>query len=122
MHLTFISLLLFLIVYGADGTLDSGCNDYTVDKCVLDDDAIIETLKDSSTSICQFYCKTFYSGSCKFFIHDKQQRICQFVNEELDKYTESCRKIAGPSNPSIRDCEELEDNCKVGIYCKPIRN
>ena len=108
-----LEILLLGILSNLNASLDLDCNGYTVDKCELGNDTIIETLKDSTEYDCQFFCNIVYSGVCKFFIFDKQQVICQLINEELKTYTDTCRKFGGPPNPSIQECEELEDNCKV---------
>ena len=99
-----------------NASLDSDCNGYTVDKCELGNDTVIETLKDTSQYDCQFFCNVVYAGACKFFIFDKQQVICQLIKEDLKTYTDTCRKFGGPANPSIQECEELEDNCKVLLH------
>ena len=111
----FIDILCIFIGFGTDSkTLSYNCNDYTVDKCVLEEDAILETLKGSSASVCQFYCKDIYPEICKFFILDQKQNMCMLMQEPLDHYTASCRKMSGPDTPSIHDCEMMDDKCKVG--------
>ena len=114
-HLIFT--VLFLLLLGAPSSLnnllDFDCNGYTVDKCELGNDTVIETLKDTSESDCQFFCNIVYAGACKFFVFDKQQVICQLISEDLQTYTDTCRKFGGPPNPSIQECDELDDNCKV---------
>ena len=111
----FIDVLCIFIGFGTDSKkLGYNCNDYSVDKCELEEDAILETLKVSSASVCQFYCKDIYPEICKFFILDQKQNMCMLMQEPLDHYTESCTKISGPDNPSIHDCEMMEDKCKEG--------
>lgn len=108
-----LKILLLGILSNLNASLDSNCNGYTVDKCELGEDTVIETLKDSTEYDCQFFCNIVYSGVCKFFIFDKQQVVCQLINEELKTYTDTCRKFGGPPIPSIQECEALEDSCKV---------
>jgi hypothetical protein len=35
------------------------------------------------------------------------------LTEELQTYINTCRKIGGPLIPSIHDCKQLQDPCKV---------
>lgn len=105
--------LVYLTALTTIASLSFDCNDYTFDKCRLNDDAVIETLKDVSEPDCQFYCHAIYNTTCRFFIYDQQQTVCQLVKEELISYIDTCRKVGGPVIPSIHDCKKLQDNCKV---------
>ena len=112
----FVYALLFVICHSLNAImLDTDCNNYTVDKCKLDDHAILETIKDISIYDCQNYCHNIYTRNCTFFIFDNQQIVCQLVKEEIHQYVNSCRTIAGPVNPSIQECKELKDDCKVPV-------
>ena len=107
-----LALIFFTAITGT-ASVSSDCNDFTFDKCTLKDDAVIETVKDVSQSDCQFYCNVIYNTTCKFFIHDKQQATCTLVKEEIQTYVNTCRKMGGPVIPSVHDCKESQDICKV---------
>ena len=92
------------------------CNDFTIDKCHIDDGAIIETVKDVSEADCQFFCHTIYSPNCTFFIFDKKQHLCEIISEPFENYVDSCQKYAGPKTPNITECYESNDECKVSNY------
>jgi hypothetical protein len=95
-----------------EGTTD--CTGYSVDKCTLEDNSIIETLKDVGEDDCQFYCAVIYALDCKFYIMDKQQVSCQLMKSEMSNYVSSCKKYAGPPEPTVAKCLSSNDECKVG--------
>ena len=100
--------LLFLNAHGA-----SDCAGYSVDKCSLEDNAVIETVKDISADDCQFFCNVIYSPECQFYIYDQKQVVCQLLRSEMSGYVNSCRKFAGPPEPSVAKCLSSSDECKV---------
>ena len=109
-------VLVFISCLGLSDKVFTECNNYTMDNCELDNDAIIKAVEDISESDCQYHCNTIYRGNCTFFIFDRQQNVCLLVQEELDHYVNSCTKIAGPGHPSLQECHELQDDCKVAVF------
>ena len=92
---------------------ETDCAGYSLDKCTLEDNSIIETLKDVKEEDCQFYCNVIYSPECTFYIYDEQQVLCQLLNSQMSGYVSSCSKYAGPPNPSVAKCLSSTDPCKV---------
>ena len=89
------------------------CNDFTIDTCHIEDGAIIETVKDVTEADCQFFCHNIYFPNCTFFIFDKKQHLCEIINEPFENYVQSCKKYGGPKSPSISECYDSNDECKV---------
>ena len=89
------------------------CNDFTIDKCRIDPGSLLETVKDISDVNCQFYCNVIYEGRCTFFIYDRREVLCELVNEPFENYINTCGKFGGPSNPSMSECSDSDDKCKV---------
>ena len=89
------------------------CQDFTLDKCLFDEEGLIETIKDIDETTCQMYCDLIYSGECNFFIYDRKQIVCGLFSESLEDYMDSCKKVGGPSNPSVDSCKVSSDPCKV---------
>ncbi len=88
-----------------------------MDKCTVELEGLIETVKDIDQEFCQKYCAVIYTGICKFFIYDRKQRICNLLSEPLENYIQTCRKIAGPKTPSFDECTgSLQDPCNVSIF------
>ena len=61
-----LSSFFFLTTEGAND-----CAGFSIDKCTLESNSIIETLKDVGEDDCQFYCNVIYSPECKYYIYDK---------------------------------------------------
>ena len=116
MYLVLSFTLVYLTAISPTASINIGCNDYTFDKCEFDGDAVIETLSASEPDDCQFFCDVLYNNTCKSFIHDFQQHMCTLLTEDLELYINTCRKIGGPLSPSIHDCKQLQDPCKVLFY------
>ena len=87
--------------------------DFTLDKCTVELEGLIEQVKDIDESYCQMYCNIIYPGRCKFFIYDRKQRICSLLDGNIDDYVETCSKTAGPKTPSYVDCSANTDPCQV---------
>ena len=84
-----------------------------MDKCQIDPGGLLETVKDISEVNCQFYCNVIYGGKCTFFIYDRREVLCELINEPFENYINSCGKFGGPSSPSISQCYDSDDKCKV---------
>ena len=110
MLLKFFLLCSFLFL-ATEGTTD--CTGYSVDKCTLEDNSLIETLKDVSEEKCQYHCAVTYAPDCKFYIMDNKQVICQLLKSEMSNYVSSCKKYAGPPEPTVAKCFASNDDCKV---------
>ena len=106
----FIGSLLFSYSEG------SVCSDYSVDKCLIESGSLIETLKDIAEYDCQFYCNVIYAETCKFYIYDRKQVICELLKEDMGDYVKSCSKYAGPPEPSVAKCMTSTDECKVYLF------
>ena len=91
----------------------STCHDFTIDKCHIDPDGLLETVKDISIENCQFYCNIIYKDLCTFFIYDRKQVLCELIQEPFENYVQSCSKYGGPKDPSISECYDSNDKCKV---------
>ena len=99
----------------------STCNDFTIDKCHIEPGGLLETVKDISIDNCQFYCNIIYKDLCTFFIYDRKEVLCQLIQEPFDNYVQSCSKYGGPKNPTISECYDSNDGCKV-INVQELRN
>ena len=94
------------------------CVGYSVDKCAVEDDALIETIKDIDEENCQFYCNVIYGQNCTFYIYDKKQVVCEVFRSEMKDYIDSCKKYGGPPDPSVAQCLSSHNECKV--CCKTL--
>ena len=93
-----------------------------MDQCTIELESLIETINDVDVEFCQNYCDIVYPGICKFFIYDRKQRICSLLSDPVDNYVETCKKVAGPKNPSFDDCAgSLEDPCNVSNFFLTLR-
>ena len=110
---TYASLTSIGMVHSIKAEAPLGCQDFTVDKCEYDDGGLLETIKDISEDDCQFFCNSIYTGICTFFIFDRQQIICELLQQPFGNYINSCQKVAGPPEPLVSSCRESEDECKV---------
>ena len=99
-------------LYSSEKSLaDGSCRDYTLDKCKVN--GILENIKDVGEAGCQMYCDVIFSGRCTFFIYDRKQDICLIMNQTIESYVETCKKVGGPNAPSINDCQGDTDPCNV---------
>ena len=89
------------------------CVGYSVDKCAVEDGALIETIKDIDEENCQFYCNVIYGQNCTFYIYDKKQVVCEVFRSEMKDYIDSCKKYGGPPDPSVAQCLSSHNECKV---------
>ena len=92
---------------------ETDCAGYSIDKCTLEDNSIIETLKDVGEDDCQFYCNVIYGQNCTFYIYDKKQVVCEVFRSEMKDYIDSCKKYGGPPDPSVAQCLSSHNECKV---------
>jgi hypothetical protein len=92
------------------------CTDFTLDKCSIELDGILETVKSVPEVNCQKYCSLVYPDLCEFFIQDRKQDICYLMRQTLESYVRLCRKSGGPAFPSIHDCSQNStETCDVSI-------
>ena len=110
-------LVIILLISSALFSYSEGseCSDFSVDKCLIESGAVIETLKDIGEDDCQFYCNVIYAEDCIFYIYDRKQVICELLKEEMSHYVQSCSKYAGPPKPSVATCLTSTDDCKVRL-------
>ena len=92
--------------------------DYTLDKCSVNLDNLIEEVKITRVEVCQMYCDVVYKDRCKFFVYDKNYNLCSLLDEPIATYETSCSKFAGPKTPSYTDCaaQAASDPCSVSIF------
>ena len=106
-------ILVFAPVQLFSSQFKSSCNDFTIDKCNIDPGGLLETVKDISERNCQFYCNVIYKDKCTFFIYDRKEVLCELIEEPYDNYVHTCDKYGGPVHPSISECYDSDDDCKV---------
>ena len=90
------------------------CHDITLDYCI--GNPPFQVLKLSREQDCQEFCSQIFPDVCTFFIHDRQQDLCQLYDYDPQEYADSCDLIAGTPTPSLAECKELNDNCLVRFY------
>ena len=105
-----------ILLVSTEGAND--CVGYSVDKCAVEDGALIETIKDIDEEDCQFYCNVIYGQNCTFYIYDKKQVVCEVFRSEMKDYIDSCKKYGGPPDPSVAQCLSSHNECKV--CCKTL--
>ena len=54
-----------------------------------------------------------YKDKCTFFIYDRKEVLCGLIEEPYDNYVHTCDKYGGPVHPSISECYDSDDDCKV---------
>lgn len=119
--MTVITLLLTTTIYSVDGIgflsnlSNFPCTLYTIDKCSLDENLILDTLNDVSNEDCQFACRETYKEECTFFIYNKTDGSCGLTTQSFKQYTDSCLEIGGPSEPIVSECIDEIDPCNIYI-------
>ena len=99
-------------------TNNSSCQDYTANLCSTNaDDGILATINDvPEEAACQLLCAVEYQSSCTFFIYDKQQLNCTLLDGPMAKYLGKCGQYGGPDVPSMPECLDSKDPCKVADF------
>jgi hypothetical protein len=82
-----------------------------LDKCTIELDGIIETIRDIEEEACQRYCDVIYSDRCQFFVYDRKQKMCNLLSTSFEDYYPTCEAVGGPKAPSIQECND--NPCKV---------
>ena len=95
------------------------CQDITLDYCI--GNPPFQTLKLSSEENCQEFCSQGFTNVCTFFIHDRQQDLCQLFDYDSQEYADSCALIAATPTPTLTECQESDDECLVSPYLTKIR-
>ena len=94
---------------------DNPCAEFSVNGCIIDEGAVLETVLDITEHECQILCATVYADNCKFFSFDVVSQKCELLAQELDDYIETCQEIAAPPTPNIDECLTYKDPCKVSL-------
>ena len=116
----FVALKVFILFsyprHGVTSTeISKTCNLYGFDQCLINGRDIIEEVHDTSPEQCQFFCSNIYKDSCSFFILKEDSYDCLLFNVTLDSFLTSCKVVGGPTYPSVQECIETQDPCKVTI-------
>ena len=89
------------------------CQDTTLDYCV--GNPPFQTLKLSSEENCQEFCSQVFPNVCTFFIHNRQQDLCQLFDYDAQEYVDSCEFIAATPTPNLTECQQSDDECLVSF-------
>ena len=93
---------------------DSSCKQFNFNKCTVDESWIIETQYNITNEVeCQIQCDQMYGGTCSFYIHNDATSTCQLLNHPQIFYLNKCDEFGMPPTPSILDCYQDSDPCKV---------
>ena len=93
----------------------TACNFYSFDQCLINGRDIIEEVHDASPEQCQFFCSNIYKDSCSFFMLKEDSHDCLLFNITLNSFLTSCEEVGGPIYPTVEECIETHDQCKVMI-------
>ena len=112
-------LTIVSIIYQAI-KVNGECKDTALDYCI--EYPPFQTLRLSSDEKCQQLCSQIFPNVCTFFIHDRQQDLCQIFDYDYQEYVKSCNFISGTPTPSLTECQALGEKCLVRFYtaCKLI--
>ena len=97
------------------------CKDFIVDQCITSNnstDMVLEVLHKTGVEDCQMFCNLIYAGSCKFFIYDSKQDLCELWKVPMEDYQQTCTKVGGPVQPTIDNCkaQAQQDPCLVSLF------
>ena len=98
------------------GSIDHPCNEYTFMNCDPDQNLIKAVFSTETIEQCQEICNdSKYNKDCEFFIfnNEKEKWNCLLVTQTLQDYLEQCNELGGPREPTISQCLESDDACKV---------
>ena len=70
---------------------NANCRDLTLDKCDRESGPF-EKHKDGDVAECQLLCQSF-GEECRFFIFNKEVRLCELFNFDVQRYKDSCQII-----------------------------
>ena len=94
-------------------SITNACNIYSFDQCLINGKDVIEEVHDTSPEQCQFFCSNIYRDSCSFFMLKEDSHDCLLFNITFNSFLTNCEKVGGPLEPSIQECIDLNDPCKV---------
>ena len=115
----FLMIISIVVTPGNASDLDSidhHCNEYTFMNCNPEQDLIKAVFITETIEQCQETCNdSKYKDECEFFIFNngKEKWNCMLVTQTFEDYLEQCNVIGGPREPSISQCLESDDFCKV---------
>ena len=96
------------------GSIDHPCNDYTFANC--NPEQGFDVFASETIEQCQEKCSdSTNKEECRFFVFSSEQPKwnCMLVNQPMQDYLDQCNVIGGPREPSISQCLESDDMCKV---------
>ena len=91
------------------------CGEFTLDNCYIDENTIIETAQGLNHEECQNLCHDIFTFECTFFIYIQELKTCQLIHAPYPDYVYFCETIGGPTTPTILECIQSDDECKVCI-------
>ena len=91
------------------------CNSFTFGQCKIQEDDVIEVIEQITPAGCQQFCQLVYPESCSYFVFREHFNECLLLNKTLKQFLHTCKKIGGPIEPTIQECLDLHDTCKVSI-------
>ena len=99
-----------------------GCRDYVQEDCetLVYPPIVGPILNLGSEEQCNYMCHQDYGLTCKFFIYNRQEDICEVYSDKLDDYISlsKCRTIGGRKTPPLEKCAKLPIGCKVVHLCQ----
>ena len=94
-----------------DVNFENKCTAFTFNQCTLYEEDIKFTVPGLSDVECQDVCNVV--DDCYFFMHRRTGGTCVLVQQPLQQYLDSCKQIGGPKTPTVTDCNDSSDPCKV---------
>ena len=89
----------------------TGCSAFSASKCHLRNTniikpGIIEEIKEvRNTQECQFYCRSVYGETCKYFTHHTKTKTCYIFNTfDIDYH---CAQNSGGKLPNVKTCDSI---------------
>lgn len=120
------TILFFITIYtkvtsgdaSVRGSIDHPCDDYTFTNCNPEQALTKAVFATESIEQCQERCSDpKYQDKCKFFIFSSKNAKwnCILVNQRMQDYLDQCNVIGGRPKPSIDQCIESDDLCKMFV-------
>lgn len=111
-------LIAFACVFAAsaqniDSMTENPCTAFTFNQYYVDEDTIITTIDGITNEDCQTFCNVVHEDVCYFFMYEKTNGTCTLIKEPLSTYLDTCDLVGGPKTPTIAECNESSDPCKV---------
>ena len=117
LHLIYFNLIAGATVQSLE---DLDCRDFSVAKCDTNPNSILEIQTipgigdfKVAVDICQKICIS--KAGCNYMSYDHATSECLLMNHDIHNgYLSSCDLIAGPTSPTLVQCDELDtDSCQL---------